>query len=513
MKRFLLTFAIASLAIPQAAWAGWNEAKSRHFVIYSEQSPQRLKAFAEELERFDQTVRRLRGLGDPPLTDSGRLTIYVLPSQRAVENLIGRPNVAGAYIGRAAGAVAIVHGDTSDRRPHALTARGVLFHEYLHHLMLSELDVALPSWMVEGSAEFFSTARIEKDGSVQVGLPPQHRAFGLFNLTGLSTEQMVGAAPGRYSDAQRELLYGRGWLLTHYLTFEPSRKGQLTAYVDGLTAGKTALDSARAAFGDLKQLDRDLRRYLEQRRLTGVLVAANALSVGPVALRSLSAAENAIMPVRIRSDRGVNGRTAPEVAAMARKAAAAFPNDPVVQSGLAEAEYDARNYGAALAAAERALAANPNHGHALIYKARAMMEAGKADPAKADWKTIRAVIGRANRLDPDDAEPLMLFYQTFLAEGVQPNANALDGLIYAQRLAPQDFGLRLLTVRALLSASKLPQAKQVFAPIVNDPHKSRWSAQWAAVQDAMSRGDATAAMTLLGAQDRQYQARAGQDQN
>ena len=506
MKRLLLAVLATALLVPHTAWAAWTEAKSRHFVIYSEQSPERLRAFAEELERFDQTVRRLRGMEDPPLTDAGRLTIYVLPDQRAIEDLARQQHVAGFYIGRAAGAVAFVHRGAEGGLRGELTARTVLFHEYVHHLMLSELDVALPAWLVEGAAEFFATARIEKDGSVQVGIPPQHRAYGLLNLSGLSTEQMLGAANIRYSSAQRELLYGRGWLLTHYLTFEPTRQDQLSAYVNAMASGKSALESARAAFGDLKQLDRELRNYLDQRRLKGVLVSAKALTVGPIELRPLTPAESAMMPVRIRSDRGVNARTAPRVADMARRAAAAFPNDPAAQAVLAEAEFDARNYAAALAAAERALAAKPDHPHALIYKGRALMEIGRADPAKADWPAIRAVLGRANRLDPDDAEPLMLFYQTFLAQGAKPTANALEGLVYAQRLAPQDDGLRLLTVRALLAADKLAAARRTFGPIVNDPHKGRWSDQWTVVEEAMEKGDAQSALALLEAQDKQYRA-------
>ncbi|MHA4750808.1 hypothetical protein ACX0FG_15925, partial [Enterococcus faecium] len=85
----------------------------------------------------------------------------------------------------------------------------------------------------------------------------------------------------------------------------------------------------------------------------------------------------------------------------------AYPSDPIVQSALAEAEFDAGNHAAALAAADRALAAKPNTPQALITKGRALMELAAADPGEADWKTIRGLFGRANRLDTEDAEPLM----------------------------------------------------------------------------------------------------------
>ena len=74
----------------------------------------------------------------------------------------------------------------------------------------------------------------------------------------------------------------------------------------------------------------------------------------------------------------------------------------------------------------------------MLLKGRAMMAMAKAAPATADWTAIRSVIARANRLDPENAEPLVMFYRTFVAQGVQPTKNAIDGLFYAVALAPQD---------------------------------------------------------------------------
>jgi hypothetical protein len=48
------------------AAAAWYEAKSRHFIIYSEQRPDELQRYAEDLERFDKAVRILRTIDDPP---------------------------------------------------------------------------------------------------------------------------------------------------------------------------------------------------------------------------------------------------------------------------------------------------------------------------------------------------------------------------------------------------------------------------------------------------------------
>ena len=48
--------------------------------------------------------------------------------------------------------------------------------------------------------------------------------------------------------------YAQGWLLNHYLAFEPSRKGQIDAYVKRISAGEEALHIGLAVFAVLMSL-------------------------------------------------------------------------------------------------------------------------------------------------------------------------------------------------------------------------------------------------------------------
>jgi tetratricopeptide (TPR) repeat protein len=292
-------------------------------------------------------------------------------------------------------------------------------------------------------------------------------------------------------------LYGRGWLLTDYLTFDKVRKGQLGKYVDAIQDGMTPLESAKASFGDLKQFKRDLDRFASG-KLTGIRVPANAISTGSVTLRPLNAGEAAIMPVHIRSTRGVDEKTAPVVAEDARKAAAPFPNDPFVQAALAEAEYDAGNYAAADAAADRALAADSNHVHALIYKGRAQMALARAKGSAVDWNQVRGWFIKANKIDTENAEPLALFYRTFAESGQQPNKNAVDALRYAVVLAPQDEGLRIMATRQLLIEGSTNEAKEMLAPLAYRPHASpEFRDAMAQIMTAITAGDRKAALNLI----------------
>ena len=55
---FLIVAAL--MLTPSKANAKWYEAKSRHFVVYSEQKPDDLKAYASKLERYDSAIRAVR---------------------------------------------------------------------------------------------------------------------------------------------------------------------------------------------------------------------------------------------------------------------------------------------------------------------------------------------------------------------------------------------------------------------------------------------------------------------
>ena len=494
----LLMAGLLVLATSVPATAAWYEAKSRHFVIYSEQKPDELKRFAGDLERFDQAVRRLRAMVDPPLTDAGRLKIFVLPNSGAVARMAGAPGsgVAGFYVARASGALAFVHRERS-RSDYGLDARTVFFHEYLHHLMLQSSERALPAWYVEGSAEMFSTAKIKEDGAIEIGHVPVHRAYGLFNLFGLSIQEMVGGKAIKRSSSEWEQLYGRGWLLTHMLNFEPSRKGQLTAYLTNIQKGMPPLDSATAAFGEMKKLDRDLDNYLRRRSITGITLQGHLFKAEPVAVRALPAAEADILPLAMQSERGVDRKAATILLTEVRRVAARHPNDAHVLAALAEAEHDAGNDQQAIAAADRAIAASPALIKAHIMKSRAMLTAASAAGEKADWNAVRRVIARANRLDPDAAEPLMLFYQSYLDQGAMPTKNAVEGLLYAQALVPQDGSLRMLAVRQLVVDGKSADAAQLFGVIAYDPHASRDRDQRVAIMDAMTAGRKDEALSLL----------------
>lgn len=505
MKR-LIAFAASLLAAaaPAAAEAKWRQASSTHFVIYSEENPESLRRFAERLERYDAAMRYIRAVPDYDPGRANRLNIYAVSSVGTVQRLHGKggANVAGFYIPRASGSIAIVPRRGLGDGKFELNEEGVLLHEYAHHFMFENYPVAFPAWYIEGFAEFHSTAQVEPDGSIGVGRAAMHRAYGLFTGNPLPLDQMMALGTERLSPEKTEAIYGRGWLLTHYLTFSDTRKGQLGRYLKELNSGKKGLEAATAAFGDLKTLERELDKYMTQKRIAYLKIPAAKLKVGKIELRELTAGEDAVMELRIRSTRGVDEKAAKELLPQMRKAAAPYPDDPAVQAILAEAEFDADNHKEAIAAADRALAKDPKAVDALLYKGRSVMAMAKdaAERAKA-VAAARKWFMAANRADPDDPDPLLLFYTSFLAADAKPTANAVMGLNRAFELAPQDRGLRMLVARQYLVDGKAEEARAVLGPIAFDPHSGEVGAAAAAIVAELDKGGAKAALEKFDASD------------
>jgi tetratricopeptide (TPR) repeat protein len=478
--------------------AAWHEAKSKHFIVYADQPQKDLRAFAERLERFDQAVRLVRKMTDPPLTDSNRLTIFVVSNQAAVERLAGGDGVVGFYAARASGSLAFVPkkaGSKYDKWD--LDAEAVFFHEYGHHLQLQYADMAIPVWVSEGFAEFFAPTQLRDDGSVAIGAPPAYRAQALFMLDDLTLEEMLGARP-KFTGTEFLETYGRGWLLIHYLAFNRARHGQLDRYIDDIQKGIDPLVAARSAFGDLKQLNGELYRYLRQKKLPQLILSRIQLQSGVINIRSLTPGESAIMDVHMRSRKGVSKKSARKVVADARKIAASYPGDAAVQTALAESEFDVENYPAAEAAADRALAADPKLFSALIYKGRARMELARKSQSPANWGEIRSWFLRANKVDPEAAEPLMQFYNGYLYAGARPTKNAVDGLLYSLAIAPNDNKLRIIAVRQLLNDGRIADARRYFAPLAFEPHASKvWREASVKVMAALNSSDRSVAIASL----------------
>lgn len=466
----ILVFALSLYTT--TAQADWLEASSDHFVIYGDEDAANLQQFAERLEKYHATMCHVFGAQQSKPSPSNRVRIFALSNAATVRKVLGttQRGVLGVYIPRAGASVALIPRLKRSSK-HRISGETILYHEYAHHFMMAELSArAYPPWFREGFAEFFSAVSFNDDGTISIGMPSFYRAAELAYARPVPIRKLLAFDGGGPSRGSFDSFYGRSWVLFHYLQMEPERKGQLVKYQRLLAAGAKALEAAEQAFGDLDVLERNMDSYMRRGKLLARFIDAKALSTGSVTVRALPASEAAMMPTIIESEVGVTPEEAIALVPSARKVAASYPNDAVVLAALSEAEFDAGNDDAAIAAADAAIAIDPKQIDAHIQKGYAL--ARKAKDAPELWKSVRAQFVKANTVENDHPIPLVHFYLSYLNAGETPTKNAIDGLEWAMVLAPHDPSLRWLVAQQMVNDGRLAEAIETLSPLAYSAHSN-----------------------------------------
>lgn len=471
--------AMAALAASPAARAEWWEARTSHFIIYSETKREDAEGFARELERFDNALRTMQNMPVPgsDVGDANRLKVFRTGDTDRLGYILNASGagIGGIYFGRAGNPTSFVparekrstsrHVDTDGPQ---LDIRSTLFHEYTHHFMLSNFSTAYPHWYTEGFAELYSTIRFNPDGSFHVGDVPQHRGEALKQLSDIRLSRLLDTKV-KLTGLEYYQSYSYGWLLAHYLNFHPARQGQLKTYLTALNKGEDSLVAAKAAFGDIDALQKEVRKYRSGPFL-GYDIKPGSYAEPSVTMRRMTPAEEAVIQTHMRSLRGVTPGQAKDVANDLAGKSGAFPDSLFVQLAVAEAELDARNYDAADAAADRAIAIDPKSSAAQYWKGQIFLARGEKD--KAAFAKARPYFARARQLDTLDPRPAIGYYLSFYQAGDPIPEPALIALEEVFPHASYDNDYRLLLGRQLLDEKKGDVARMVLGPIAFGSHAS-----------------------------------------
>jgi tetratricopeptide (TPR) repeat protein len=525
--RYLFGLVASLIVFASPAHAEWWEAKTDHFIVYSESSQSEARDFARDLEQFDMSLRSLQNIKFSPATsDSRRLTVFRFGDTGDIGRLAGSSGVAGFYIPRLGGSVSFTPAREGLAEAGSITARrrdsrtnldpkSVLLHEYGHHFMFQHFSAAYPSWYVEGFAETAATIKMKPDGSFHVGDPPQYRSDAIFSGMMASAKDML-TSTDRPDFIDVYSHYVTGWLLNHYLTFGGTRPGQLGTYLRLINEGTKPADAAKQAFGDLNKLDSELIKYRNSRRLGGADVRPANFTPPTVAMRRLGADEEAVIKITARSKRGVDKKRADDVARDAEAVAARYPGSFPVQLELTEAELDLADFepqrlSQAEAAADRALALRPDSVEAMILKGRIYLERGKTN--KAQLATAHTWFAKANAEDPEHPAPLYYDYLAYYEGGGAIPESALIGLERAYSYAPFDLELRVVLTRQLLAEKKGGLARAVLMPVAISPHESKGAKKMREVMDLIDANKVDEAYKKLAAEmaERERKRKAGED--
>jgi len=437
MKRSILIvilgIALAGLARPALALPPandpWIELRTASFTIYSNAGEKKSRAVGADLERLRDALAQI----SPGLTLEAPFPTYIYVFRDAAsfrpyqKTYNGEPLVAGGYfLSRPlANYVAIdadQHGDE----------RAILYHEYIHHVMRNNY-AALPLWLHEGIAEYYSTFEVGKDAA-RIGLPIREHVAWLrqHNLIPLTTLFQVDEHSPEYNETSRRGgFYAESWALVHYLiSGNPERRQQALELLRLAQAGASPEPLLAKAFGgDPAALERELRTYVQRYLFDSTRVpirpeANLAMEVKPMAWPDVLYRLGDLLS-NLADGHG-------EAAAEHFKAAlAARPDHEPSLAGLGVLEERAGRREAARAYYERAAKLAPDDFLAQYLYAQDLLE----NPGPDSLLRARAALARVVKLRPELGEAWASLGYTYQNEDRLP-PEAVQALETAHRLLP-----------------------------------------------------------------------------
>ncbi len=417
---FQIVWAAPAAALPRKDDA-WMMLRSPHFTFFSNASDRTTRKIALDLERLRSALSQLNP--DLELISPVPTWIYVFKSTSsfAPYRLLyeGRPQPAeGYFVEHPYGNYVAINADP--RRD----ATRLIYHEYLHHVLANNYP-ALPLWLNEGLAEYYSTFEVV-GGDARIGLPILLHVLWLHDNALIPLPRLVemNHSSRDYNEGSRRgVFYAESWALVHYLlASHPERRQQTAQYMRDLARGAGSAEAFQRAFGDLAILERGLRAYAR----AGVFDS---------------------LRVPVAAEASVSLETVP----------LAWP-DVLYRLGDLALHNSDETHAAAEEHFRAALAASPGHGPARAGLGQIAQDAGRLAEARADY-------AQAAQAAPDDFFIQYLLGVSLIEPAPDPGAlpQAKAALQRAVALRP-DFaeGWGRLAQTLTYEESLPPEAVQVF---------------------------------------------------
>jgi Flp pilus assembly protein TadD len=407
----VLTSAVLLGAAPR-----WAMVTSESLTAIGDTPPAALRDVARRLEQFRIALGSVVTDARRPLPLPTR--VYVFGSRTALQPFLplrdGRPAALRGYFHRDADEYALAMSVDEDEE-----SASIAFHEYTH--LLVQRARALPIWLNEGLAEYFSTFALASRGrSADIGRPiARHVRLLRQRFLPLSQLLAVSASSELYDEGERRsIFYAEAWALTHYLMAEmPDGPALINRYGAAAAEGRTPDQVFRDVFGVTPaEFEPRLREYVLRTtfRSRAYTFAAriDAESVAPARTLSQGEADAWLGDLQRRV-----GRQA-EAAARIERAVEEDPKTARVHIALGRLRLDQDRAADARMAFSRAIEIDPASADAFAWVAYAHMVTGHLPEA-------RAAIARALALEPERPDYRLRDADVAVLEGDLTRARAV----------------------------------------------------------------------------------------
>ncbi len=270
MSKRIVLFSLVLAAVLTSASdkpESWLQLNSQHFVVFCDGTEKQARRIADEFER----MRSVLHADFPNMRIDPSVPIVVIAVKdardfRALEPQAylakGQAELAGMFLRAADKNYVLLRMDAGGEHPYA-----TIYHEYTH-LLLSKAEDWFPLWLDEGLAEFYQNSDISgKDAILGQASADDILWLRQNRLLPLTTLLTVDRKSPYYHEEQKaSIFYSESWALAHYLKVKDAQKNttKIRDYLLLVSNHVDSMTAATRAFGDLKQLQSALQKYVEQ---------------------------------------------------------------------------------------------------------------------------------------------------------------------------------------------------------------------------------------------------------
>jgi len=435
----------------------WFEARSQNFVVVCNAGDKQARKTAVQFEQIRALFRKYLEIASEHPTPV--ITIMAAKDEGSMRDLLpeywatkGHTHPAGIYFSALEQHEIALMLDAPGQNPYE-----TVYHEYYHSLTIPYVP-NLPVWLAEGLADFFGNSQVVGDkaymGEPDDGLIYELRQNSLIPLNVLFN--VDHSSPYYNESAKTSVFYAESWALVHYLMVgdKEARRPLLLAYLTALGQGATSEQAAEKSFGDLKQLQKALSRYIDGSQFYSLNAAAPAVPEADIKVRELSDAEaeaylGAFQAIRHHPQ---------EAEPLLQEAIQMDPNLAMAYEYLGVAQLFRGDRSAAFTSFSKAVSIDPKN--ALTRYFRAYLSVSQSGGLTGSDSQVEDDLRQAIAVDPNFTPPYGMLATYLAATG----ENLQDALKFAQKavaLEPGDSNSLLAYAQVLARMKKFDQAQTV----------------------------------------------------
>lgn len=269
LTALLVVFTLGAAAPPPQD--AWLRVETRNFIVFGSHGERRLREVAAEFERFREALSRIIPSAATPAAVP--TIVVVFGTGRAFApyrpRFNGKPISIGGYFFASEDTNLVAFADVE--RAESLRT---IFHEYVHLVLVNNFH-AIPAWLSEGLAEYYSTFRVESGGRAVLGAPIAAHMQLLSRTRPMSVDELLAVTreSAVYNEGnRRSVFYAQSWALVHMLMSKgPTGFEDLDRYARLVEQGTASRAAWRTVFGDV-EMGEAIRRYVQGDSVGGTMV-------------------------------------------------------------------------------------------------------------------------------------------------------------------------------------------------------------------------------------------------